>query len=391
LNVLFATGIYPPDIGGPATYVRHLARALAARGAGVEVVTYGEAADRDADADGFAVWRVPRGRALPVRYGAYAAAVRRAAARADLVFAQDPLSAGVPARIGARLARRPTLLKVVGDLAWEIADESGWVKDGVDVFQRRRYGPRVESLRRAQRAVARGARRVIVPSAWVRDIVAGWGVKADRLHVVHNAVPPLDAPLPAADEARRRLGLAGDFVVTSVGRLIPLKRFALLIEALAQLRPELPEARLVLVGSGPCEHALRARAANLGVADRVHFAGRLPPDEVRLQLRASDVFALVSTHEGFSHVLLEAMQAGVPVLATDVGGNREALEDGRCGGLLRKATGAAIAEALWGLAGRPAERARLAAEGERRARESWPAMLEGTLQAIEQALPGGRR
>lgn len=383
MNVLFATGIYPPDIGGPATYVRHLARALAARGTGVEVVTY--AAALGDGADGFPVHRVPRADALPVRYAAYAAAVRRAAFHADLVFAQDPLSAGLPARLGARLARRPTLLKVVGDLAWEIADDLGWVTDGVDAFQRRRYGLRVESLRRAQRTVARGA-RLLVPSGYVRDMVLGWGVEPERLHVVPNGVPPLLAPLPSAEEARRRLGLGDAFVVTSVGRLIALKRFDLLIQALVALRSDVPEARLVLVGSGPCENRLRARAAEAGIADRVLFTGRLPHPDVMLYLRASDVFALVSTHEGFSHVLLEAMQAGVPVLATDVGGNREVVEDGRCGRLLGEANSAAAAVALRELWRSPAERARLAAEGERRARESWPAMLEGTLRAFQRTL-----
>jgi glycosyltransferase involved in cell wall biosynthesis len=383
LNVLFATGIYPPDIGGPATYVRHLARALAARGTGVEVVTYGDGPG--ASTDGFAVHHVARTDALPVRYAAYAAAVRRAAARADLVFAQDPLSAGLPARLGARLAGRPTLLKVVGDLAWEIADDLGWVKDGVDVFQRRRYGLRVESLRRAQRTVARGA-RVLVPSAYVRDIVQGWGVKPDRLHLVPNGVPPLDAPLPSAEEARRRLGLADAFVVTSVGRMIPLKRFDLLIQALVALRFDVPEAHLVLVGSGPCEGRLRAQAAEAGITERVLFTGRLPHADVMLHLRASHVFALVSTHEGFSHVLLEAMQAGVPVLATDVGGNREVVEDGGCGRLLGEASAAAAAAALRELWRSPAERARLTAEGERRARESWPAMLDGTLRAFARTL-----
>jgi glycosyltransferase involved in cell wall biosynthesis len=292
--------------------------------------------------------------------------------------------------VGAWRAGRPLLLKVVGDLAWEIADDLGWVADGVDAFQQRRYGVRVEALRRAQRGVARAARRVIVPSAYVRRIVEGWGVEASRLEVVPNGVAPLDAPPLSPEKARAELGLAGDYVVTSVGRLIPLKRFERLIEALAQLRSDLPEARLVLIGSGPGEGPLRALATERGLAERVRFTGRLSRADVMKHLRASHVFALVSTHEGFSHALLEAMQAGVPVLATDVGGNREVLEDGRCGQLLGDASPPAIARALRDLHGAEAARARLAAEGERRARESWPAMLAATLQAFERTLAGPR-
>jgi glycosyltransferase involved in cell wall biosynthesis len=385
VNVLFATGIYPPDIGGPATSVRHLAGALSERGIGVEVVTYGDP-EAGPDGDPFAVRRVARDRPLPARYGAYARAVRRAAARADLVFAQDPLSAGVPATAGARWARRPLALKVVGDLAWEIADDRGWVADGVAAFQAKRYGARVEALRAVQRRVARAAERVIVPSRYVERIVAGWGVRAQRLHVVPNGVPPLAAPLPSREAARAELGLPGSsFVIASVGRLIALKRFELLIAALGLLRGRVPDPRLVLAGAGPREDALRAHAAGQGLSDRVRLTGRLAPADVRRLLRAADVFALVSTHEGFSHVLLEAMQAGAAVVATDVGGNREVLEDGRCGRLVQDASPEGIASALVALHGAPGERARLCEAAERRARESWPAYLEGTLDVLERA------
>ena len=388
MNVLFATGIYPPDIGGPATYVRHLAQALHERGVGVEVVTYG---DQAGGGEPFAVRRVPRGPALPARYAALARAVRSGGRRADVVFAQDPLSAGLPATVGARLAARPVLLKVVGDLAWEIADDLGWVTDGVDAFQAKRYGPRVEALRRAQRLVARGAAQVIVPSDYVRRIVDGWGVDARRLHVVPNGVPPLASGLPARDATRAELGLTGRFVVTSVGRLIPLKRFERLIEAVALVRAKAPDASLVIIGSGPSESTLRARAAEVGLADAVRFTGPLARPDVLRYLRATDVFALVSTHEGFSHVLLEAMQAGAAVVATDVGGNRETLEDGRCGLLLGSAAPEAIATAIGELQRAADERARLAQAGERRARESWPAMIDRTLGVLERTRAGALR
>jgi glycosyltransferase involved in cell wall biosynthesis len=147
----------------------------------------------------------------------------------------------------------------------------------------------------------------------------------------------------------------------------------------------------VLVGSGPCAPRLRALAGDLGVADRVRFTGRLDHADVQLHLRASHIFALVSTHEGFSHVLLEAMQAGVPVLATDVGGNRELVEDGRTGRLLRTADVSELAHLLRELRDDHGQRARLAEAGQRRAHQGWPAMLEGTLRAFERALAEPRR
>ncbi|HEY7511859.1 MAG TPA: glycosyltransferase [Vicinamibacteria bacterium] len=141
-------------------------------------------------------------------------------------------------------------------------------------------------------------------------------------------------------------------------------------------------AQLAVVTTGG---RLRALATERGLAERVRFTGRLSRAEVMKHLRASHVFALVSTHEGFSHVLLEAMQAGAAVVATDVGGNREVLEDGRCGRLVQDASPEGIASALVALHGAPGERARLCEAAERRARESWPAYLEGTLDVLERA------
>jgi glycosyltransferase involved in cell wall biosynthesis len=215
----------------------------------------------------------------------------------------------------------------------------------------------------------------------VHGIVAGWGVPAGRLQVIANGVPPPEVPLPAREAVRRELGFEG-FVVTSIGRFIPLKRFDRLITAVGRLRDRVPEVRLLLIGSGPSEPVLRAHAEAAGMADRVRFAGRLPHAEVMRHLRGSDLFALVSTHEGFSHVLLEAMQAGVPAIATDVGGNRETLEDGRCGRLLASAEPDAIAAGILELARAPEERARLAAAGEARAAASWPAMVARTIETL---------
>ena len=372
MNVLFATGIYPPELGGPATYVSYLARELQNRGVGVEVVTYGERRDEDR---AFPVHRVPKHPFVAHRYSSFYRAVREAARRADVIYAQDPLSVGLPSLLAGKASGRPLVVKVVGDLAWEIAVDMNRTADSFQEFQRRRQSLPVELFRRSEHAVARRARHVIVPSEFLRQTVLGWGVEGDRVCVIHNSLP--ESPLEKTrDQARRELGLRGDPLLLAAGRLVPWKRFDLPIRFLG----EVPSAHLIIAGSGPQERSLKTLARDLGVADRITFTGALPHEAMMLHLRASDLFLLPSTYEGFSHLLLEAMRMGTPVLASDAGGNAEVVGD--AGRLVTADSPSSFRAALLELCGDPrlremGERARRRAE-----RFSWDALVEETLRLL---------
>ena len=381
MRVVFATGIYPPEIGGPATYVKNLATALHEGGHEVEVVTYGPGPEQDA----FPVRRVPRRGTVALRYSRYLLAVRAAALRAGVVYLQDPLSAGLPGIVAARMARVPAVVKVVGDAAWEVATGAGWVSDEFEDFQARAYGPRVELTRRAQRWVVKQADAIVVPSQYLRRAVAGWGVSAERLHVIPNSVPEDAAPAIDRAAARRELGIPDPALVAlSAGRLVPWKGFDLLIRTVAALRPRLPELRAVVVGAGPSLDALRELARALGVSDAVTFTGGVARDRFRTYLHASDVFVLLSRYEGFPHVVLEAMQAGTPVLAAAAGGTPELVEDRRSGRLVDVSEPRRVEEVLAELCGDAAQRRRLADEARRRlATLPWEATVARTLAVLE--------
>jgi glycosyltransferase involved in cell wall biosynthesis len=109
-------------------------------------------------------------------------------------------------------------------------------------------------------------------------------------------------------------------VVLYVGRFAPLKNVALLIDAFAMLARRRNNARLLLVGDGPLEPALRKQAASLGIADRVTFTGSIPNRELAPYYSAADVFALPSKFDNSPNAVLEAMACEVPVVATNVGG-----------------------------------------------------------------------
>jgi glycosyltransferase involved in cell wall biosynthesis len=149
-----------------------------------------------------------------------------------------------------------------------------------------------------------------------------------RIQTLYNRidVQALQDSQLSRHEARETLGLAMDaWIVGNVGRLHPDKDQATLLHGFAKALPGLPvNSQMVILGTGRLEQDLKALARELGVGDRVLFLGQVP--EARRYFRAFDVFALSSDHEPFGMVLLEAMAAGVPLLATAAGGAREVVE-----------------------------------------------------------------
>ncbi|MEV8565954.1 glycosyltransferase [Streptomyces sp. NPDC051322] len=162
----------------------------------------------------------------------------------------------------------------------------------------------------------------VAVSATVADRLRAWGVPTQRIHVVPNGIDAGSFRYdPAVRSATRaRLGLPGDaFVVGGVGRLVPGKRFDLLVRAVA----ELPGARLLLAGDGPQREALRRLAGRLGAEDRIHLLGECDAladgphgsaPGVPAVLSAMDVFVSASAEESFGLAVVEALAAGLPVL-----------------------------------------------------------------------------
>ncbi|HEX8276387.1 MAG TPA: glycosyltransferase [Longimicrobiaceae bacterium] len=193
-------------------------------------------------------------------------------------------------------------------------------------------------------------------------------------------VPPRTA---APGAVRRALGLPeGARTVGAVARLAKQKRFERLLGAVALLPPDV---HCVLAGEGPEHAALEALAAELGIADRVHFLGfRRDVGDV---LDAIDVHVVCSDKEGMANAMLEAMAAGVPVVSTPVSGAEEALEplpDGRRPGLLVAPGPAEIAEALRGMLEDPARLAEMSAAARERVEERFS--YEGFLDRWERLL-----
>ena len=268
---------------------------------------------------------------------------------------------------------------------------------GSDVFMAERAAPLAAMARRA----LAGAAHVTSCSADLRDrLLALGGVEhAAKVLLVPNGTDLAPAAGgEAAAEVERRLGPAADAgpLVVAVGRLVDKKGFDVLLEAAPAILAARPGARLAIGGGGDLETPLRRRAHELGIADRVAFPGPLSHPEALALIARGEVFVMPSVRDargnvdGLPIVVLEAMAAGRPVVASDVAGLPLAVADGETGLLVPERDPAALAAAVGGLLADPERARRLGAAGRRRveAELNWSAIAAVHDRLYRQAAAG---
>ena len=239
-------------------------------------------------------------------------------------------------------------------------------------------------FRYADRLFMRGVDTVIAISDAVREFHARAGLPREKLVTIHyglDAVPSAPSEVTPDD-----VGVPPEApLVLAIGRLIEQKDHATLVEAFGRIHEAFPSARLALLGWGRLESEIRSRVRGLGLEARVLVLGRVEPRE---WLARADVFVHTSRWEGFGMVLLEAMLASLPVVATAVSAVPEIVVDRETGLLVPAGDAAAVANALAQLLADPALRQRYGAEGRRRALSQFSVtkMTERTIAVYESAV-----
>lgn len=347
LRVLLTTPVFPPDLGGPATYVPSLGRFLVERGHTVEVVAF--CSDPDPKGWPFRVVSIlPQSMAR--RYLKAFVAVWKAAKHADVVYVNEHLA--LLHVLAAKLRRKPVMIRIMVDGAWEIAHRRGWCgDDDIVTFQDKTYGWQVGLTRFLQRRWWRWSDHVIACSEFLRQIVIGYGVPPTKVQRIHNAYhgPRAEDVRETRDEARAKLGLAAKkrYVLT-ICRLMVWKRVDGILDALKGM-PE--DVHLLVAGDGDMLEAWKAHGERLGLGDRVHWLGNVPHKDIPMLVRAADVFVLNSRYEGLSHTLLEVQALGTPIVASNVCGNPEVVAHGVNGLLVDPRSPDDLREALRWLLG----------------------------------------
>ena len=334
MRVLVVSGIWPPDVGGPASHAPEVASFLLERGHAVQVVT--TAGITPAEQPFPVHWlsrSLPKG-AIHLRT---AAEVARRARWSDVVYTTGMFGRSFA---GSATARRPYVLKLTADPAFERARRRGVVAGDVDEFQSSAGGAIVSVLRAARNVELRGAAHVVCPSGYLRELAISWGVEPARVSVLPNPSPHPPALAPRA-ELRRSFGLNGH-TVAFAGRLTAQKSLGVALEALGATAG----VTLVLAGDGDERAPLEGRAAALGLAERVRFLGPQPRERVLELFHAADAAILSSSWENFPHTVVEALAVGTPVLASRVGGVAEVVRDGENGLLFPPGDAPALAQAI---------------------------------------------
>jgi glycosyltransferase involved in cell wall biosynthesis len=359
VKVLVVSGIWPPDVGGPASHAPEVAEWLLDRGHEVEAVVTADAAPAQ---ERYPVRWVSRAQPPGLRHGA---AVRLIAARAR--YADVVYSTGMFGRssLGAFLARAPIVLKLTADPAFERARRRGFVSGDVEAFQDGGGGHRAAVLRRARNSAVARAAHVVCPSAFMRDLVVSWGVPPERVTLLPNPAPR------AADAEPFDVGTHP--VLAFAGRLTAQKNLDLALSALGG-------TRLLVAGDGPERKRLEAAArAN------IEFLGPLPRARTLGLLRAADASILTSDWENFPHGVVESLAVGTPVIATRTGGVGEVVTDGVNGLLVepgdRDAFAAAVERYLGDASLRERLRANAAPSVEAYAADTVYAQLDAILEA----------
>lgn len=318
-RILMVTGIYPPDIGGPAKYVPAVAKELRARGHVVKIITLSDFTLRQ-DGDGDDVIRIKRRQFLPKRYLQCVVEILKHSRFSDFVYVNGLNN---EAQFAARLSGKKTIHKIVGDRSWERLNSKGIYKGTIDEYQETPKTALMRVLDFLRNYSLRGASRIIVPSQYLKKIVMKWGVPEERISVIYNSV---DLRSSSITEAIR------DIDIITVCRLVPWKGVDKIIEMVCSLR----NVKLHIVGDGPLRGALEQQVLMRSAGDKVIFHGHLENSKVQMLLKKSKIFILFSTYEGLPHVVLEAMHCGAVVIATRVGGTPEAVIDGKTGILINQ-------------------------------------------------------
>ena len=342
MKILVVTGIFPPDIGGPATYVPEIAKALLERGHETSVVTTSEPEWLDLD-DGqhpFPVFRMNRKIHPGVRFFHFAGTIFHHAKKADVVLANGVFP---EATVASFLARKAIVQKIVGDPCWERARNRGWTTDNFETFQNLHHGLRVEAFKQLRTFVARRADKIIVPSHYLASWIRQWGIPQNKLLVVHNSVQSVDGIDPAP------VSLTSPVKLVTACRLVSWKRVDSIIRAVGQIA----NVGLLICGDGPERKNLDTLTRDLGLTNRIHFAGQRNRDDTLALMAGCDIFVLNSTYEGFPHVVLEAMSLGLPVIATSAGGTPELVRNGETGILIESDGADALISAILQLIGSP--------------------------------------
>jgi len=381
-KILILTGIFPPDIGGPATQLDALIKELIKNGYQVQVLTFGQS---DKTKYPYPVKRVSNYWPYFLKSFVFLINGLFFALKSDILYSQDLYTAGLTSLIIKKILRKPLVTRFVGDSAWETASARGWINDDILTFQEKKYSWSIEWRKKIRKKILVNSDKIIVVSYFLKDLVQKIGLAKEKIKVIYNSIDFLDTEPSSANkkELKQKLGFKGITLLT-IARLTPWKGVDMLIEIMPKLIEKYGQINLIIVGKGQELNKLKNLAQSLNLENSVFFLGKLDRQQTIEHLKAADLFVLNTNYEGMSHCLLEAMKVGMPIITTKAGGNPETIKDGQTGLLTDYRNKEQWLKAISSILDNPALAERLVKEAkEDLERFSWSKLIQKTINVFE--------
>ena len=314
MRILLISGIYPPDIGGPAKFIPELAKFLLESGNKVEVITLKDD-DSQILISEFPVHYVKRQQVLFKRILKTTFLITWKSRSFDVIFANGLIE---ETAVSLFLTRKPGVVKIVSDPVWERAKNKSLTKDSREVFNQNKSRLDISFHRKLFNWSLSQFKTITCPSSELVELINFWNPKLNVVKI-ENGVESV----PKSTQTK-------EFDVIAVSRLIKIKNIDILIKACKK-----SNSSLLIAGSGPEEKNLKTLALSLEA--NVRFLGHLDNHEVIDYLKKTRIFAQLSEYEGLSFSLLQAMSCGLPSIVSNVRGNTDVIAN-EINGLVVEAT-----------------------------------------------------
>ena len=316
MNILITVGIFPPDIGGPASFVPKISDFLIENGHNVKIICLSEVGNIHTE-DNLDVIRIKRSNNLPIRWIKTIYQIVKNGIRSDLIFVNG---LGVESAIANLILQKQLIRKIVGDPVWERAYNKKRITESFDDFQNNKHSFLIEVQKLLRNWSINSAEIVITPSDHLKNFVSELGFSNEILKI-NNGVDITDIKRTNVDKA--------DINLLIISRLVIQKNINIVIEAMELLDNK--NVKLSIIGEGGEFSTLEGVIHELNLQNRVQLLGKIDNNKISQFLLTADIFIQASDYEGLPHSVLEAINNEVPILSTEVGGCKDLLNGGERG------------------------------------------------------------
>ena len=311
MRVLVTVGIFPPDIGGPATFVPKIAKYFQDElNYEIEILTLSDNKNSNIN-DDFSVKRIDRNLPIIYRWLKTIFTIYKLGKNKDLIFVNG---LGTETTIANIFLKKKIIRKIVGDPVWERAYSKAKISESFDEFQVKNYGFSISLQKKVRSFSIKKSDIVVTPSKHLKNFILNLGFK-NKIEIINNGV--------FIPEENTNIFTNDQINITVVSRLVSHKNIKKIIRAISDLND--PLIYLNIIGDGPELNQLQKISLESNNKDNIIFHGKLNRDDINHIFLKSDIYIQASNYEGLPHSLLEAMSYGIPVLCTPVGECKEIL------------------------------------------------------------------